>query len=60
MGAICNMGEFGMGVICNMGNLQYGRFANRPYDARKRTHTMPVMLFCVFTRMFANVRITHV
>jgi len=49
-----------MGAICNMGNLQYGRIAIRPYDARKRTHTMPVMLFCVFTCMFANVLITPV
>jgi len=47
---------------CNGGNLQYGRIAIRPYDARKGTHTMPVMLFCVFTLyscIFANVLITH-
>ena len=44
----------------------YGRFANRPYDTRKHTHTMPVMFFCVFTciftriyMIFANVWITH-
>ena len=45
----------------------YGRFANRPYNARKHTHTMPVMLFVylhvylhVFTSILANVLITHV
>ena len=27
----------------------YGRFANRPYDTRKHTHTMAVMLFlCIY------------
>ena len=27
----------------------YRRFANRPYDTRKHTHTMPVMLFlCIY------------
>ena len=36
----------------------YGRFANRPYDTRKHTHTMPMMFFCVFTciYIFANVQ----
>ena len=45
----------------------YGRFANRPYDTRKHTHTMPMMFFVylhvylhVFTSIFANVLITHV
>ena len=38
----------------------YGRFANHPYDTRKHTHTMPVMLFCVFTCIFTNVQKTHV
>ena len=45
----------------------YGRFANRPYDTRKHTHTMPMMFFVylhvylhVFTCIFANVQKTHV
>ena len=33
----------------------YGRFANRPYDTRKHTHTMPMMFFCVFTCIFARI-----
>ena len=52
----------------------YGRFTTRancitysaaparglyPYNVRKHTHTMPMMLFCVFTCIFANVLITH-
>ena len=60
IGAICNMGKFVIGVICNVGDLQCGRFANRPYNVRKRTHTMPVMLFCVFTCIFVNILITPV
>ena len=28
-----------------MDELQHGRIAIRPYDARKRTYAMPVMLF---------------
>ena len=26
----------------------YGRFANRPYDTRKHTHTMPAMFLCIY------------
>ena len=37
---ICNVDEF-----CNMGKLWCGRIAIRPYNARKRPHAMPVMLF---------------
>ena len=53
MGAIENMGEFGMGVNCDMANLKWGRFAMWancitysaaparglcPYNVRKHTH----------------------
>ena len=48
--------QFGTWVIWNMGDLECGRFANRPYNVRKRTYTMPVMLFCVFTCIFVNVQ----
>ncbi len=40
----------------------YGRFANRPYDTRKHTHTMPMMFF-VYLHVFTYLRTfkkTHV
>jgi len=33
----------------------YGRFANRPYDTRKHTHTMPMMFF-VYLHVFTYLR----
>ena len=60
-----SQGRFGMGAIENMGDLQWGQFVTWvicitysaaparglcPYDARKRTHTMPMMPFlCIYT-----------
>ena len=40
----------------------YGRFANRPYDTRKHTHTMAMMFF-VYLHVFTYLRTfkkTHV
>ena len=55
IGAICNMGKFVIGVICNMGDLQIA-----PTTCAKEPIPCPWCLFCVFTRMFANVLITPV
>ena len=62
-GWICNMGEFAIWVNLKhgrntmwanwgMGDLQYGRISIRPYDPRKRIHTMPVMSFFVYLYIF--------
>ena len=39
------MDEFVTWANCGVGELWCGRIAIRPYDTRKRPHTMPVMLF---------------
>ena len=52
VGANCNspihMGEFEMWTKYNVGELGCGRISIRPYDTRKRPHTMPITSFFVY------------
>ena len=35
----------------------YGRFANRPYDTRKHTHTMPAMFLCIYMYIYTYLHV---